>query len=70
MIYYTNECVDCRGSGLPCLGNSCPNRNVMHSKCEFCKDEDVKLYHYNGYEICESCLLKEFEVVEGTDEWY
>jgi hypothetical protein len=42
----------------------------MHSKCEFCNDEDVKLYHYNGYEICESCLLKEFEVVEGTDEWY
>jgi hypothetical protein len=67
MIYYTNECVDC---GLPCLGDSCPNRNVMHSKCDFCKVENVKLRRYNGYEICEECLLKEFDVVEGTDEWY
>ena len=67
MIYYTNECVDC---GLPCLGDSCPYRNVMHSKCEFCNEEDIRLYHYNGYEICEECLLKEFDVVEGTDEWY
>jgi hypothetical protein len=67
MIYYENECVDC---GLPCIRESCPYYKVMHSKCEFCKDKDVKLYHYNGYEICESCLLKEFEVVEGTDEWY
>lgn len=66
MIYYTNECVDC---GLPCLGDSCPNKNVIHSECEFCKDKDIKLYHYNGHEICESCLLKEFEVVEETAEW-
>ncbi len=67
MIYYTNECVNC---GLPCLGRSCKYNRVMHSKCEFCKEEDVKLYHYNGWEVCESCLLKEFEVVEGTEEWY
>ena len=67
MIYYTNECVDC---GLPCLFESCPYYKVRHSKCDFCSNEDVKLYRYNGHEICEECLLKEFEVVEGTDEWY
>ena len=67
MIYYENECVDC---GLPCLFESCPYYKVMHSECEFCHEQDVKLYHYNGYEICESCLLKEFEVVKGTEEWY
>lgn len=67
MIYYQNECVDC---GLPCIRESCPYYRVKHSKCEFCNEEDIRLYHYNGYEICESCLLKEFDVVEGTDEWY
>lgn len=66
MIYYTNDCCDC---GLPCLFEACPYYNVMHSECDFCKEKDVKLYHYNEYEICEECLLKEFEVVEGTDDW-
>ena len=66
MEYYTNECVSC---GLPCLYNACPYYRVKHIKCEFCNEKDIKLYHYNGYKICESCLLKEFDVVEGTDEW-
>lgn len=65
MIYYTNDCVSC---GLPCLFESCPNYKVKHFVCDFCKEEDVKLYDYNGYEICEDCLLKEFDVVEGSDE--
>ena len=60
-----NECVDC---GLPCLGNSCPNRNVIRFYCDRC-GEEAKLYHYNSEELCESCLLKEFDVVEGS-EWY
>lgn len=67
MIYYANDCVDC---GLPCIFESCPHYRVKHSKCEFCNKKDVKLYHYNGWEICEECLLKEFEIVEGTDDWY
>lgn len=67
MIYYTNECVDC---GLPCTYEACPYYKVKHTKCDFCPKEDVKLYHYNGWEICEECLLKEFDVIEGTDEWY
>lgn len=61
-----NECVDC---GLPCLGSSCPYRNVIRFYCDRC-GEEVKLYHYNSEEICGECLLKEFEVVKGTDEWY
>lgn len=65
MIYYTNECCDC---GLPCTFESCPNYKVKHSKCDFCKDEDIKLYDYHGSEICGSCLLKEFPVVYN-DEW-
>ena len=64
MIYYTNECCDC---GLPCIGIACPYYKVQHLKCDFCKEEDVKLYKYEGYEICGDCLLKEFEVINNDD---
>ena len=63
MKHYTNECVDC---GLPCLYNACPYYRVEHFYCDFCKEE-TRLYHYDGLEICGECLLKEFEVVEGSD---
>lgn len=66
MKYYENECVNC---GLPCVFESCPNYKVKHFRCDFCKNEDIKLYEYNGYEICGDCLLKEFDVVEGSDNW-
>lgn len=62
-----NECVGCVSMGLPCLGNSCPNRNVVRYYCDRCGDE-TRLRDYYGEEICESCLLKEFKVVEGS-EW-
>lgn len=61
-----NECVDCKSLGLPCFGYSCPNRNVVRFYCDRC-EEEAKLYHYYGEEICEECLLEEFEVVEGSD---
>jgi hypothetical protein len=67
MIYYTNECASC---GLPCNFERCPNYRVKHVRCDFCKDKNIKLYKYNGWEICEECLLREFEVVDGTDDWY
>lgn len=65
MIYYSSECCLC---GLPCIYSSCPHYRVKHFQCDYCGEEDVKLYHYDGDEICEDCLLKEFEVVEGSDE--
>ena len=61
-----NECVGCRELGLYCLGSTCPNRNVIHYYCDHCGKEE-KLYHYDNEELCEECLLKNFEVVEGTD---
>jgi hypothetical protein len=63
MIKYENECVSC---GLPCLGVSCPYREVAHYYCDCCGGEG-KLYHYDNKELCEECLLKNFEVVEGSD---
>lgn len=61
-----SECVGCSSIGLPCFGSSCPNRNVVRYYCDICGAED-KLYHYDGEELCIDCLLKNFEVVEGSD---
>lgn len=66
MIYYTNECCDC---GLPCTYEACRYYRVKRFKCDECGEEDIKLYHYNGGEICVDCLIKEFDVVDGSDEW-
>ena len=60
-----NECVDC---GLPCLGNSCKYRNVVRFYCDRCGEEET-LYRYGDEELCQYCLLKEFEIVEGSDGW-
>lgn len=65
MRYYENDCVNC---GLPCLYKACPHYEVLHFCCDECGDEDVKLYHYDDKEICERCLLEEFDVVEGSDD--
>lgn len=66
MKYYTNDCVNC---GLPCIFEACPYYKAKHFKCDFCKEEDIKLYDYDGFEICGDCLLKEFNVIEGTEDW-
>lgn len=62
-----NECVGCPPE-LGCLGSICPNRNVVRFYCDRCGEEG-KLYHYDSEELCEECLLKEFDVVDGS-EWY
>ena len=52
MVRYENDCVDC---GLPCLGESCPNRNVPHYYCDACGDE-TQLYEYEGQQLCIGCI--------------
>lgn len=54
-----NDCVDC---GLPCLGNACPYRNVLHFYCDECGDE-AELYHFNGKELCLNCIEESLEKV-------
>ena len=58
-----NECVNC---GLPCLGKICPYREIPHYYCDRCGEEET-LYYYDGEELCAYCLLKEFEIVEGSE---
>jgi hypothetical protein len=58
-----NECVNC---GLPCLGSSCPNRNVIHFYCDECGEEEV-LYDFDGDELCIECIKEKLQVIEGSD---
>ncbi|MEE0264369.1 MAG: hypothetical protein UD936_01980 [Acutalibacteraceae bacterium] len=62
MTRFENQCVNC--GMLPCLGSSCPNRNVRVLNCDDCGQAADKLYVLNGDEICERCLLKGLEVIE------
>ena len=61
-----DECVCCEPD-LHCLGNSCPNRNVVRFYCDKCGNEET-LYHYEDMELCECCLLDEFDIVEGSED--
>lgn len=54
MLKYVDDCVDC---GLPCLGSSCPNKNVPQYYCDNCGDEINDVYELNGQELCADCLL-------------
>lgn len=63
MIIYEDECVGCP-TELGCMGNACPNRNIKHLYCDKCGDDVEKLYKYDGQEICEDCLLEEFEIIK------
>lgn len=36
MIEYVNECCGCAVPGYPCIGASCPNRNVPRYRCDVC----------------------------------
>ena len=58
-----NECVGC---GLPCMGNSCPNRNVTRLYCDKC-GEEATLYYFDDKELCIDCIEKELEKVEIDD---
>lgn len=62
-----NECVCCP-SELGCLGNSCSNKNVVRFYCDRCGNETT-LYDFGGEELCQHCLLEEFDIIEGSDEW-
>lgn len=61
MRVVVNECVDC---GLPCLGSSCPKKNVVRYLCDECEEEE-ELYYFDGEELCLNCIEERLEKVEG-----
>ncbi len=62
MVRYEDECVGCTSMGLPCLGNSCPNRNVPHFYCDGCGDETT-LYEFDGEQLCIDCIRDRLDEV-------
>ena len=65
MVRYENHCCDCAVPGYPCLGSSCPNRNVPVYYCDECGDEiDGDIYDADGKELCEECLKDMFRRTE------
>lgn len=62
MVKYENECVCC---DLPCMGTSCPNRNVPHYYCDDCGEEDT-LYEFDGEELCINCIKNRLTEVDGS----
>ena len=60
-----DECCDCATENYPCLGRNCPRKKVTRFYCDECREEGI-LYHYAGEELCVSCLLNRFDVVEGS----
>jgi len=58
MRRYEDECVSC---GLPCLGSSCPNRNVLRIYCDRCGDETYADYSFDDEDLCRDCLEKELD---------
>lgn len=64
MRTFTNECVSCP-TEMGCLGLACPNINVEHFICDECEDETT-LYDSEFGELCESCLLNKFPIIEGS----
>lgn len=69
MIKYKNGCVGCPKE-IGCLGTSCPYINVKHLYCDSCQDDVECLYEYNGEQLCQSCLLKEFPKLEIDNDDY
>ena len=49
---------------IPCI--DCGRKRVPHYYCDNC-GEEKKLYEDGCEQLCAECLLKNYEVVEGSE---
>lgn len=63
-VEYEDHCCGCATPGYPCLGYSCPNRNVPVHYCDKCGSEIEEIYDVDGEELCEDCLKELFRRIE------
>ena len=55
---YEDECVGC-----PTYCIECGRKRVPVVYCDKCKDEDKKIYEFDGEELCIDCIEKELKEV-------
>ena len=61
MVRFENQCVDCTAKDMPCLGSSCPYRDVPIYFCDTCGEEiSGEVYEVDGEDVCEHCLKRMF----------
>lgn len=61
MFKIEDQCCGCAVPGYPCLGPTCPNRNVKVYYCDKCGEElGDEIYEVDGEELCEGCLKDKF----------
>ena len=62
MIIYENHCSDCATPSYPCLGSSCPHRQVPVECCDCCEEPfyENAVYEVDGEILCENCLKEKF----------
>lgn len=63
MVVYENECVSC---GLHCLYTACKYYEVAHYVCDRCGAEET-LYDYDGEQLCASCILDQYNIIDGSE---
>ena len=54
MKRYENMCVGCPPE-IGCLGNTCPQKNVLMYDCDVCQSEEAK-YIWDGDDYCIDCI--------------
>lgn len=61
MVITKNECVSC---GFPCMHDACPNYRVTRYYCDRCKQSVDELREYEGEQLCDDCILDNYEIIE------
>jgi len=65
VVKYRNECCGCASPMYPCIGDACPNMNVMVMVCDKCHKE-VDYLHEGLYEdLCDDCYDEENGEIEN-----
>ena len=64
MIQIENHCIGCAVDSYPCMGSSCPRRNVEVHYCDKCGEELEEILLVDGEELCEECLKDMFRKEE------
>lgn len=64
MVETRNECCGCATSTYPCMGNSCPLRNMKVYICDDCKNEVDELYEFETEELCIDCIKTRLKIIE------